>query len=130
MADMYDEYMYKGEWEMMPYFALYAIKIPKSYFTKQLEPNNVKPGKFWTKFGNQKMRQQKVRSIQVNSNTKMLHHEFMLLREYAKKGDVSKFKEYSLTPQDFDVMNHLGIQNKLKQKEVTRIKKMIKEEIA
>jgi len=130
MADMYDEYMYKGDWEMMPYFVLYAIKIPKSYFTKQLEPDKVKPGKFWTKFGNQKMRQQKVRSIQVNSNTKMLHHEFMLLREYAKKGDVSKFKDYSLTPQDFDVMNHLGIQNKLKQKEVTRIKKMIKEEIA
>jgi hypothetical protein len=51
----------------------------------------------------------------------------MLLREYAQKGDVSKFKEYNLTPQDFDVMNHLGLQNKLKQREVTKIKKMIKE---
>ena len=53
----------------------------------------------------------------------------MVLREYAKKCDVSKFKEYNLTPQDFDVMNHLGIQNKLKQREVTKIKKLIKEEI-
>ena len=58
----------------------------------------------------------------------MNHHEFMLLREYAQKGDVSKFKEYNLTPQDFDVMNHLGLQNKLKQREVTKIKKMIKED--
>jgi hypothetical protein len=57
----------------------------------------------------------------------MSHHEFMILREYAKQGDVSKFKEYSLTSQDFDVMNHLGIQNKLKQREVSKIKKMIKE---
>ena len=40
------------------------------------------------------------------------------------------FKKYNLTPQDFDVMNHLGIQNKLKQREVTKIKKLIKEEIS
>jgi len=126
-ADTYDTELYNGEWDVMPYFVLNAIKIPKIYMKKLLDKDKIRPGSAWTKYGNQKMREQKIRSIQARSHTKMSHHEFMLLREYAKCGDVSKFKEYSLTPQDFDVMNHLGLQNKLKQREVTKIKKMIKE---
>jgi hypothetical protein len=128
-ADTFDTELYKGEWDFMPYFVLYAMKIPKIYTRNTLiEPDTIRPGSAWTKYGNQKMREQKIRSIQVRSHTNMKQHEFMLLREYAKKGDVSKFKEYNLTPQDFDVMNHLGLQNKLKQREVTKIKKMIKED--
>ena len=128
-ADTFDTELYKGEWDFMPYFVLYAMKIPKIYTGNTLvEPGTIRPGSAWTKYGNQKMREQKIRSIQCRSHTKMNHHEFMLLREYAQKGDVSKFKEYNLTPQDFDVMNHLGLQNKLKQREVTKIKKMIKED--
>tara|TARA_X000000368_G_scaffold409632_1_gene391898 strand:- start:167 stop:1252 length:1086 start_codon:yes stop_codon:yes gene_type:complete len=128
-ADLFDEEIYKGEWDIMPYFTLHAVKIPRMYFTKSINTETIRPGKFWTKFGNQKMRHQKIHSIQSRSKTHMNHQTFMVLREYAKKGDVSKFKEYNLTPQDFDVMNHLGIQNKLKQREVTKIKKLIKEEI-
>lgn len=128
-ADVYDVEMYKGDWDVMPFFTLSAIKIPKMYFTKKLTPENIRPGKFWTKFGNQKMRQQKIRNIQIQSSSKFNHQEFMLFRMYAQMGNVSKFKEYNLTPQDFDVMNHLAIQNKLKQREVTKIKKLIKEEI-
>ena len=75
-ADFYDVNMYKGNWETMPFFALNAIKIPKIYFTKKLYPEDIRPGKFWTKFGNQKMRQQKIRNIQVHLllilNTKSL----------------------------------------------------------
>ena len=128
IADQYDSELYKGEWECMPYFVLHAIKLPKLYMKNLLIKEDIRPGSAWTKYGNQKMREQKVRSIQVRSNTRMKHHEFMLLKEYAKQGDVSKFEEYKLTPQDFDVMNHLALQNKLKQREVTKIKKMIKED--
>tara|TARA_B100000073_G_scaffold259865_1_gene219657 strand:- start:351 stop:1442 length:1092 start_codon:yes stop_codon:yes gene_type:complete len=128
-ADVYDVELYKGDWDVMPFFTLNAIQIPKMYFTKKLTPENIRPGKFWTKFGNQKMRQQKIRNIQMQSSSRFNHQEFMLFRMYAQLGDVSKFKEYNLTPQDFDVMNHLAIQNKLKQREVTKIKKLIKEEI-
>ena len=126
-ADLYDTELYKGEWDFMPYFVLNAIKIPKIYMKNLLEKDAIRPGSAWTKYGNQKMREQKIRSIQVRSHTNMKHHEFMLLREYAKNGDVSMFSEYNLTPQDFDVMNHLGLHNKLKQREVTKIKKMIKD---
>ena len=128
-ADNFDTEIYNGVWDIMPYFVLNAIKIPKSYFEKQIDPENVRPGRFWTKYGNQKMRHQKIKSIQCRSPIKMGQGEFMLLREYAKKGNVSYFKKYNLTPQDFDVMNHLAIHNKLKQREVTKIKKLIKEEI-
>jgi len=126
-ADLYDTELYKGEWDFMPYFVLNAIKIPKIYMKNLLEKDAIRPGSAWTKYGNQKMREQKIRSIQVRSHTNMKHHEFMLLREYAQKGDVSMFSEYNLTPQDFDVMNHLGLHNKLKQREVTKIKKLIKD---
>ena len=128
-TDVYDDLLYQGYWEMMPYFSLNVMKIPRAYFTKELIKDNLRPGRFWTKFGNQKMREQKIKSIRARSPSILGHQEFMILREYAKKGDVSKFKEYNLTPQDFDVMNHLGLQNKLKQREVTKIKKLIKEEI-
>ena len=128
IADQYDSELYKGEWECMPYFVLHAIKLPKLYMKNLLIKEDIRPGSAWTKYGNQKMREQKVRSIQVRSNTRMKHHEFMLLKEYAKQGDVSKFKEYKLTPQDFDVMNDLALQKKLKQGKVTKIKKMIKED--
>jgi hypothetical protein len=126
-ADLYDTELYKGEWDFMPYFVLNAIKIPKIYMKNLLEKDAIRPGSAWTKYGNQKMREQKIRSIQVRSHTNMKHHEFMLLREYAQKGNVSMFSEYNLTPQDFDVMNHLGLHNKLKQREVTKIKKLIKD---
>ena len=127
-ADTFDTELYKGEWDFMPYFVLHAMKLPKIYLNNLLTPDTIRPGSAWTKYGNQKMREQKISSIQARSNTKMNHQEFMILREYAKKGDVSKFKEYKLTPQDFDVMNHLGLHNKLKQRDVTKIKKMIKED--
>ena len=129
LADFYDSELYKGDWDIMPLFVLNTIKIPRKYFTKKISPENIRPGRFWTKFGNQRMREQKIRSIQVRSMSNFKHHEFMLFRMYAQKGDVSKFIEYNLIPQDFDVMNHLAIQNKLKQREVTKIKKMIKEQI-
>ena len=129
LADLYDSELYKGDWDIMPLFVLNTIKIPRKYFTKKMSPENIRPGRFWTKFGNQKMREQKIRSIQVRSMSNFKHHEFMLFRKYAQKGDVSKLIEYNLIPQDFDVMNHLTIQNKHKQREVTKIKKMIKEQL-
>jgi hypothetical protein len=128
-ADVYDTYLYEGIWEFMCYFSLHAIKIPKMYFTKINEKKDIRPGSVWTKYGNQKMRYQKVKDIIYRSNRKININDFYLLREYAKKDDVSHFKHYNLTPQDFDLMNHLALHNKLKQREVTRIKKMIKEEI-
>ena len=53
-----------------------------------------------------------------------------LLKKYAEKNQLEPMLEYGLTPQDFDVMNHLAVGNKLKQRDVTRVKKALKNAIA
>jgi hypothetical protein len=37
--------------------------------------------------------------------------------------------EYNLSPQDFDVINHLAVGSKLKQRDVTKVKKALKNAI-
>ena len=44
-ADTFDTELYKGEWDFMPYFVLYAMKIPKIYTGNTLvEPGTIRPG--------------------------------------------------------------------------------------
>jgi len=49
-----------------------------------------------------------------------------LLKDYASSGNLSELMEYGITPQDFDVINHLAVGNGLKQKNVTKVKKALK----
>jgi len=123
-ADAFDGAIYKGLWELMPYFIASAVLIPKNSLGKPLVPEKLRPGSAWSKYGNYKMRLQKVRSIERRSFTsKMDHQNLALLRVYAQNGDVGKLAEYNLVPSDFDVINHLALCNKLKQREVSNIKK-------
>jgi hypothetical protein len=52
--------------------------------------------------------------------------ELCLLKKYAEKGDLSKLIEYKITPQDFDVINHLAVGNNLKARDVAKVKKALK----
>ena len=52
--------------------------------------------------------------------------ELGLLKKYAENGDLDLLLEYKITPQDFDVMNHLAVGNGLKSRDVTRVKKALK----
>lgn len=123
-ADVFDGGIYKGLWELMYYFIVCAVSIPKYSLGEPLVPEKLRPGSAWSKYGNYKMRHQKVRSIQGRSFTsKMDHQHLALLRIYAQNGDVGKLAEYNLVPSDFDVINHLALCNKLKQREVSNIKK-------
>ena len=127
IADVYDAEMYStGEWNLMPYFVLNAIVIPKSALGKPLIKDKIRPGSCWTKYGNYKMRNQKYREIQKRSGHNLCIEDLCVLKKYAENGDINPMIEYRLTPQDFDVMNHLAVGSKLKQKDVTRIKKAIK----
>jgi hypothetical protein len=49
-----------------------------------------------------------------------------LLKRYAELGRYDRLLDYDITPQDFDVMNHLATTSKLKQRDVTNIKKGLK----
>lgn len=122
-ADIYDTRIYNGEWDLMQYFILHALVIPKSHFGSVIARDKVRPGSAWTKYGNTMMRSHKLRDIERRTNLR--HQDLCLIKKYAEKGDVSLFFEYNLSSQDFDVMNHISLQSKLKQKDVSLIKKAI-----
>jgi hypothetical protein len=113
----------------MPYFILNALSIPKTCLGKPLVKDRIRPGSSWTKYGNYKMRSQKFRDIQRRCGTQLDIDALGLLKRYAEVGDIEPMLEYGLTPQDFDVMNHLAVGNKLKQRDVTRVKKALKNAI-
>ena len=75
------------------------------------------------------MRSQKFRDIQRRCGAQLDINALGLLKRYAEVGDIEPMLEYGLTPQDFDVMNHLAVGNKLKQRDVTRVKKALKNAI-
>jgi len=52
--------------------------------------------------------------------------EMCLLRKHAQVKNFDILLEYNITPQAFDIMNHLCVNNKLKQREVSNIKKQLK----
>tara|TARA_B100001758_G_C18396418_1_gene606229 strand:- start:46 stop:999 length:954 start_codon:yes stop_codon:yes gene_type:complete len=126
-ADMYDTYIYQsGNWNLMPYFVLHALTLPKSALGEPLDKDKIRPGSCWTKLGNYKMRKQKFSDIQKKSRTGLGVEELCLLKKYAEKGDLEPLLEYKITPQDFDVINHLAVGSGLKSKDVTRVKKALK----
>jgi hypothetical protein len=126
-ADMYDTHMYSdGEWNLMPYFVLNSLTIPKSALGEPLQKDKIRPGSCWTKFGNYKMRKQKYEEIRKKSRMGLGVEELCLLKNYAEKGDLSKLVEYKISPQDFDVINHLAVGNNLKSRDVTKVKKALK----
>jgi hypothetical protein len=127
MADVIDNLIYQsGNWTLMPYFVLYALTIPKTSLGQPLEKNKIRPGSCWTKLGNYKMRKQKFSEIRRKSRMGLGVEELCLLKKYAEKGDLEPLLHYKITPQDFDVINHLAVGNGLKSKDVTRVKKALK----
>ena len=125
-ADIHDNGIYHGMWDSMSYFIHAVVSTPKYYLGEKIDENIIRPGSFWTKFGNYKMRNQKYKKICLKTGG-MKHEELSLLRQYAKNGDMEMYTHYDLTPQDFDVINHLAVGNKFKPREVSQIKKKIKE---
>lgn len=125
-ADAYDVCMYShGEWNLMPYLVLHALTIPKTTLGEPLVKEKIRPGSCWTKYGNYKMRKQKFKEIQNKSRMGLGVEELCLLKKYAEKGDLEPLMEYDITPQDFDVINHLAVGSSLKSRDVTRIKKAL-----
>jgi len=126
-ADVYDTKMYTtGDWNLMPYFVLHALVIPKSKQGRVLDRDEIRPGSCWTKYGNFKMRNQKYKEIQKRHGHNLHIEDLCLIKKYAENGDLQPMMDYGLSPQDFDVMNHLAVGSKLKQRDVTRVKKALK----
>ena len=125
-ADLIDNFIYTtGNWNLIPYFVLHALTIPKSGLGEPLDKSKIRPGSCWTKHGNYKMRKQKYDDIRKKSRMGLGVEEMCLLKNYAEKGNVSPLLSYGITSQDFDVINHLAVGNGLKSREVSRVKKSL-----
>ena len=125
-ADVYDTQMYKGEWNYMPYYIASGMATPKLNMGDPIPVDKIQPGSMWTKYGNFKMRQNKLRGIQARNLTKIGMNELALLRQYAIMGNIDVLLEYKLEPLDFDIMNHLAVGNKLRPAEVSKVKKKMR----
>ena len=125
-SDIYDTQMYKGDWNCMPFYIASGMAVPKLNMGEPIDPTKIQPGSLWTKYGNFKMRQNKLRAIQSRQPTKLGHDELSLIRQYAITGNLNPLIEYKLEPLDFDVMNHLAVGNKLKPTDVTKVKKKLR----
>jgi hypothetical protein len=125
-ADSYDNSIYDGNWDSMKFFVNEVVSIPKFYFGKGLEKDKIRPGSSWSKAGNQKMRRRKIAEILQKGPPAMHKEHLHVLKLYAQNGNIDILKEYNITPQDFDIINHICIQNKLKQRDVNNIKKCLR----
>lgn len=125
-ASQYDSSIYEGNWDSMKYFVNEVISIPKLYLGSPLQKENIRPGSSWSKQGNQKMRRRKIREILQKGPVGMHKEHLHVLKLYAKEGNIELLKEYDITPQDFDIVNHICVANKLKQRDVNNIKKCLK----
>lgn len=123
VADTYDTRMYRGDWDLLPYYVASGIASPKLHLGSNLKPENIKPGSSWSKYGNFKMRQQKLKFIQTNNSLGI--EELAVIRKYAATGDLNPAVAYGIRPGDFDVMNHIALCNKMRPVEIVRIKKKL-----
>jgi hypothetical protein len=72
------------------------------------------------------MRRRKIAEILQKGPPAMHKEHLHVLKLYAQNGNIDILKEYNITPQDFDIINHICIQNKLKQRDVNNIKKCLR----
>lgn len=130
-ADLFDSAMYQeGNWELMPHFVNVALCLPKHHMGMPLKKEKIKPGSSWTKHGNMRMRAQKIKDISSSSGAYPVHlgvDELCLLQKYASNKNINPLLSYKISPQSFDVMNHLCLMSKLKARDVSHVKKRLKD---
>lgn len=118
-ASILDSLMYTGDWTLMPYFTNESLIIP-AYHIQHSIPE-IKSGSMWTKYCNMCNRRSKLKNIRQS-----LGHldKIFVLGEYFNKGIGDDFiKEYNITSDDLNTMNHLY---PLKPKIISRLKKIAK----
>ena len=126
LATYYDCLIYEGDWDAMKFFVNEVVSFPKFYLGKPLDKNTIRPGSCWSKQGNNKMRVKKVSDILLKGPYGMHKDNLHLLKLYAQSGNIDILRAYNITAQDFDIVNHLCIKNKLKQRDVNNIKKQLR----
>jgi hypothetical protein len=128
-ADVLDTEIYKGNWDLIPFFSSISTVAPALQINHSLDRSKIRSGSAWTKFGNYKMRHMKYVSMSNRCQYKVDVDSLMLLKLYCqcdREKALDICKEYKIGSSDMDVINHLALLNKLKPKELQSIKKSLK----
>lgn len=130
VADIFDNKIYEGEWNLLPYFCFFGCVLPACEIAHTLGPN-LKAGETWTKYQNQCMRSKRIATM-----TNKVPHQYLdmdsllLIRSYIEKDcdeALNLMRKYEFTSQDVDVLNHLSPYRKIKPKTISYIKKWLKD---
>ena len=124
MADVYDNTIYRGSWELLPYYCHHGIVTPALAIDHGLLREVIRPGSSWTKFNNYKMRSNKVSTILRRCQDLTVDKLHLIREKCLKEPDdaVKTLLHYGMIPQDLDVINHLGFATKIKPKAVKKLK--------
>jgi ABC-type dipeptide/oligopeptide/nickel transport system ATPase component len=121
-GDIFEEAVFTGSWELMPYFNIFGCIEPAVIIGHTLK-GPLKPGSSWTKFQNMCMRNKKIKNMSHRTLDKTLDVDsLMLLRDY---GRTDLFREYGLVSADLDVMNHISPLRKVKAKDLANMKRAL-----
>ena len=132
-ADVVDNLMYEGDWDVSKIFSMYAIVMPAIRTNHSLLIENMRPGSFWTKYNNFRMRHYKIKTMSHRKpGLSVKLDDIQLIHQYCHH-DQEKAKElfrtYGLNSTDLDVMNHVCFKNKLKPRVLNKLKKELKNEL-
>jgi GTPase SAR1 family protein len=130
IADMYDNSLYNGEWELNKFFYHEAIIHPCIKLKQSLCRETLNPGSAWTKYNNMRMRMGKVKYIkQKQIYNKITIGTLMLIKDKCIQLNLNVIpllRMYKLASQDMDVINHLALETKIKPKLLNNIKKELR----
>ena len=122
---IFENAVYDGRWELFPYYIFLGCIMPAVEIKHTLAPP-LRPGSSWTKAQSASARQNKIHAMSNRlSGKRLCMDELLMLRDYAEMGNVEILKEYNMTPQDLDVLNHLSPLRKIKPKDLQALKKKI-----
>jgi len=127
-ADIIEDIVYSGDWELMTYFNMWGCIFPAIEIGHTLG-SELKPGSSWTKYQNMCMRKKKIKAMYERiPRTPLDTQGVMLIMSYIEtdeKKAIELMKEYGFKKEDIDMLNHLCMKKNLKAKTVCYLKKCV-----
>ena len=130
-SDCYDDKIYEGNWDFLPYFTLFSCVIPSRVVGNSIKEKDLVPGTCWTKLYNQKMREKQYNNMKsritgINIDDNFISYFMSMLTKSSTERMKELCDHYAIKSQDIDFMNHL-VGTKLKGRGLNILKKHLKQ---
>lgn len=127
-SDIIENLVYKGDWQLFPYYIHTGCVLPAKEINHTLG-YNLRPGSTWTKYQNACMRWKKLEHIINKSPWPINVEKIYFIRKMLEISDEDTIStllaEYNIEPSDLDVINHMNHHGKIKPKSISLIKKCL-----